>query len=134
MSMEKFLETGGEGMEVDEMEKMHLEGLGGLKENDPSFYEFLKANDRELLEFDPDALEMEVEEEEEEEAVEGGLTTEVLDRWEKLLEEKSLGALRKILIAVKHAAANVTGDEKHTGNAKYVLTDPAGTKFPLLPS
>jgi nucleolar complex protein 2 len=130
MSMDEFLNTAEEGLAVDEMERMHVEGLGGLKEKDPSFYEFLKANDRELLEFDPDTLEMEDEDEEEQggEVVEGGLTTEVLDRWEKLLsEEKSLGTLKKVLIAVKHAAANVTGDETHTGNAKYILTDPSGT-------
>ena len=131
MSMDEFLETGGEeNMAVDEMEKTHMEGLEGLREKDPSFYEFLKANDRDLLEFDPDELGVEEEEgeEEEKEAVEGGLTVEVLERWEGLLrEEKSLATMRKVLIAVKHAASNVTGEEKQTGNAKYILADPAGT-------
>jgi hypothetical protein len=131
ISMDEFLQMGEQGLAVGEMERMHLEGLGGLKETDPSFYEFLKANDRQLLEFDPDTLEMEDENEEEDEdereVVDGGLTAEVLDRWEKLLrEEKSLGTLKKVLIAVRHAAANVTGDEKHAGNAKYILTDPSG--------
>lgn len=134
MSMDEFLETGGVGeeetMEIDEMEKTHMEALEGLKEKDPSFYQFLKANDRELLEFDPEELGIEEEEdpEEEAEAVEGGLSVEVLERWEQLLkDEKSLGTMRKVLIAVKHAASDVTGDEKQTGNAKYILTDPAGT-------
>ena len=49
---------------TDEMEKSHKAGLEGLKEKDPSFYEFLKQNDKDLLEFDPDEL---VEEEEEDE-------------------------------------------------------------------
>lgn len=138
MSMDEFLQTGEEGLAVDEMERMHLEGLGGLKEKDPSFYEFLKANDRDLLEFDPDTLEMEEEDEEEEEegeVVDGGLTTEILDRWEKLLSgDKSLGTLKKVLIAIKHAAAHVTGDENHTVNAKYILNDPSGTNSSSRPT
>ena len=37
---------------------------------------------------------------------------EILSKWEKLLiEEKSLGTLKKVLIAVRNAAANVTGEE-----------------------
>jgi len=140
MSMDEFLQTGGGGEDVmqidevdqesaeidDEMEKSHKAGLEGLKEKDPAFYEFLKQNDRELLDFDPDELE-EDEDEAEGAPVEGGLTVETLSRWEKLLkEEKSLATLKKVLIAVKNAASNVTGEEIHGGNAKYVLTDPEG--------
>ena len=139
MTMDEFLETGGvaEGdaeKEVDELEASHRAGLEGLKEKDPSFYEFLKQNDRELLDFDPDGLEEEMDiddmvEEGGKVTVEGGLTQEVLARWEKLLvEEKSLGTLKKVLIAVRSAAANVTGEESsQTGNAQYILTDPAGS-------
>jgi len=139
MTMDEFLETGGgtEGKEVDELEASHRAGLEGLKEKDPSFYEFLKKNDRQLLGFDPDDMEeeMDVDEEEEEDkaTVEGGLTQEVLAKWEKLLvEEKSLGTLKKVLIAVRSAAANVTGGEEssQTGNAKYILTDPEGSLPP----
>jgi len=142
MTMDEFLETGGmeeetTGNEVDELEASHRAGLEGLKEKDPSFYEFLKENDRELLEFDPDEMEeeMDVDEGEDEKlTVEGGLTQEVLAKWEKLLvEEKSLGTLKKVLIAVRSAAANVTGGEEssQTGNVKYILTDPEG-EFPFL--
>ena len=135
MTMDEFLETGGmEGVaekEVDELETSHRAGLEGLKDKDPSFYEFLKQNDRELLDFDPDEMEEEMDVDEDEEdkvTVEGGLTQEVLTRWEELLvEEKSLGTLKKVLIAVRSAAANVTGEESsQAGNAKYILTDPAG--------
>ena len=137
MTMDEFLETGGmedgtAGKEVDELEASHRAGLEGLKEKDPSFYEFLKQNDRELLDFDPDEMEEEMDvddDEEEKTTVEGGLTQEVLAKWEKLLvEEKSLGTLKKVLIAVRSAAANVTGGEEssQTGNAKYILTDPEG--------
>ena len=146
MSMDEFLETGGGGggredvamkdvrddEDMHEMEKSYKVGLEGLQEKDPSFYEFLKQNDRELLEFDPDEL---VEEEEDEDdgeeagPVEGGLTVGILSKWEKMLiEEKSLGTLKKVLIAVKNAAANVTGEESQ-GNVKYVLTDPEGIQF-----
>lgn len=141
MTMDEFLETGGmeedvAEKEVDELETSHRAGLEGLKEKDPSFYEFLKQNDRELLDFDPDELEEEMDVDEDEEdkvTVEGGLTQEVLARWEKLLvEEKSLGTLKKVFIAVRSAATNVTGEESsQAGNAKYILTDPAGF-FPIL--
>lgn len=140
MTMDEFLATPADNMQIDtpqytqdnlegdELEKSHKEGLDGLKEKDPSFYEFLKQNDRELLEFDPDEL-VEDEEEEEDVPVEGGLTKEILGRWEKLLvEEKSLSALKKVLIAVRNAAANVTGDEPQNENTKYILTDPEGTR------
>jgi len=132
MTMDEFLETGGEGedvmKDVEEMTQSYIAGLEGLQEKDPSFYEFLKQNDRELLEFDPDELvEGEDDDEEEMGPVQGGLTPEILSRWEKLLiEEKSLGALKKVLIAVRNAAANVTGEESQ-GNVKYVLTNPQGT-------
>ena len=120
-------EADGQEGPGDELEKSHREGLEGLKEKDPKFYEFLKQNDRELLEFDPDDLVVEDDDEEEEEPVEGGLTKEILARWEKLMvEEKSLGALKKVLIAVRNAASNVTGEEPQNGNTKYVLTDPEG--------
>jgi nucleolar complex protein 2 len=109
--------------EVENLEMSHKAGLEGLKDNDPSFYEFLKQNDKELLEFEPDEL---IEEDVEEGPMEGGLTVEILSKWEKLLiEEKSLGTLKKVLIAVRSAAASVIGEEEK-GNAKYVLMDPEG--------
>jgi nucleolar complex protein 2 len=143
MTIDEFLESGGATdvalpMDIDkepaegstvELAQSHKAGLDKLKEKDPSFYEFLKQNDRELLEFDPDVLVVE-EDEEAEDTVEGGLTLEILSKWEKLLvEEKSLGTLKKLLIAVRSAAANVSGEEPTGGNAKYVLTDPEGIYF-----
>lgn len=135
MTMDEFLETGGGDVTTevvtkpgeDELEKSHKAGLESLKERDPSFYEFLKQNDRKLLDFDPDEL-LEDEEEAEDVPIEGGLTTEILSRWEKLMvEERSLGALKKVLIAVRNAATNVTGEEPQSGNAKYILTNPEST-------
>lgn len=135
MTIDEFLETGGGDVTTeivtkpgeDELEKSHKAGLESLKERDPSFYEFLKQNDRKLLDFDPDEL-LEDEEEAEDVPIEGGLTTEILSRWEKLMvEERSLGALKKVLIAVRNAATNVTGEEPQSGNAKYILTNPEST-------
>lgn len=147
MTIDEFLESGGatdvalpmdtdkelaEGS-TEELAKSHKAGLDKLKEKDPSFYEFLKQNDRELLEFDPDELVVEEDEEAEDTIIEGGLTLEILAKWEKLLvEEKSLGTLKKLLIAVRSAAANVSGEEPTGGNAKYVLTDPEGIYFRCL--
>jgi nucleolar complex protein 2 len=143
MSMDEFLETGGIGGDVlqgeeadggneeseDELEKSHKAGLEGLWEKDPLFYEFLKQNDKGLLEVDPEELQVD-EEGEEEGPIEGGLTVETLSRWETLLKEKkSLATLKKVLIAVKNAAASVTGEEIAGGNAKYVLTDPEGILY-----
>jgi len=129
MTIDEFLETGGDDggpslPDTSVLAKSHKVALEGLKEKDPSFYEYLKENDRELLEFDPDEL---VDDEDDEEGhAEGGLTVEILAKWEKLLiEQKSLSALKKILIAVKQAAANLT-DETQGGNEKYILTDPEG--------
>lgn len=135
MTVDEFLESGGvdednlafaEEDPTDELERSHKAGLKGLKEKDPGFYEFLRENDRELLEFDPDEL---VEEEDIEDVpVEGGLTESTLSNWDKsLVDERSLGTLKKVLIAVKHAAADITGSEPpQAGNAKYILTDPEG--------
>ena len=88
----------------------------------------MKQNDQELLEFDPDELVAEEEEGEDQEIpVEGELTVDVLSRWENMLiQEKSLGTLKKVLIAVKNAAADVSGEESRSGNVKYILTDPQG--------
>jgi nucleolar complex protein 2 len=140
MTVDEFLVTGGEDVMseepstsvADELEKSHVAGLERLKDKDPSFYEFLKENDRELLEFDPDEL-VEDEDGAEEAPIEGGLTLDILTRWEKLLiEQHSLGTLKKVLIAVKDAAANITGEESQTGNAQYVLSDPEGYLFLLV--
>ena len=53
MTMDEFLESGGGGGEdvtmTDEMETSHKAGLEGLKEKDPSFYEFLKQNDQGIV-------------------------------------------------------------------------------------
>ncbi|CAK5271008.1 unnamed protein product [Mycena citricolor] len=95
---------------MDDDGEAHLMELSKLAEKDPEFYQYLKDNDEELLKFDlKDAIE------EDDEA--GGdddlmgeeripvLTKGILQKWQKsLLEQRSLRALRKLLIAFRSAA------------------------------
>ncbi|GAW01614.1 Noc2-domain-containing protein [Lentinula edodes] len=100
---------------VDELEEEgqnHLIELSQLAERDPEFYQYLQENDKELLEFDPDnAHEVEddavLEDEDVEMAKEQSpaLTIKILRNWQKaILEQRSLRALRKLLVAFRSAA------------------------------
>ncbi|TRM60064.1 Noc2p family-domain-containing protein [Schizophyllum amplum] len=92
--------------------KEHLIELSKLAEKDPEFYKYLQENDRELLDFNPDALENDADEDEDAmdeddaEAVKvPALTKDILKRWQKaILEQRSLRALRKLHIAFRSAA------------------------------
>ncbi|KAG6890208.1 hypothetical protein C0995_010219 [Termitomyces sp. Mi166 len=110
---------------VDDFEedgKNHLAELSKLAEKDPEFFKYLQENDQELLNFDPnDTGGMDLDEDDEE----GGdygvdmesektstLTSAHLRRWQKaLLEQRSLRALRKLLIAFR-AAAHLNEDDQ----------------------
>ncbi|KAG6810857.1 hypothetical protein H0H92_010041 [Tricholoma furcatifolium] len=112
---------------VDDLEddgKAHLMELSKLAEKDPEFYKYLQENDKELLDFNlGENAEMDSDEEDAE--VEGGdedvdmenektpvLTAAHLRRWQKaLLEQRSLRALRKLLIAFR-AAARLNEDDQ----------------------
>ncbi|EJD52613.1 Noc2-domain-containing protein [Auricularia subglabra TFB-10046 SS5] len=102
--------------ELDELDEvdMHKFELEQLKAKDPEFYEYLKKNDQELLDFDPSAA-PEAEPEDEDEAMdEDGddeqevkapvLTKDILKKWQKsLLEHRSLAAFRKLQVAFRAA-------------------------------
>ncbi|KAF9556463.1 Noc2-domain-containing protein [Agrocybe pediades] len=102
---------------IDDLEddgKDHLLELSKLAEKDPEFYKYLQENDKELLEFNPDALDNvgssddegdeDVDMEAEEEEKTPNLTKNHLKQWQKsLLQHRSLRALRKLLIAFRSA-------------------------------
>ncbi|ESK89920.1 nucleolar complex protein 2 [Moniliophthora roreri MCA 2997] len=103
---------------VDDLDELdegqdHLMELSKLAEKDPEFYKYLQENDRQLLDFDPNAMQSgdEAGESDAEDDVDmeeerlPPLTTIILRQWQKaLLEQRSLRALRKLLIAFRSAA------------------------------
>ncbi|KAJ8502657.1 hypothetical protein ONZ45_g11555 [Pleurotus djamor] len=102
--------------DVDDLDgEIHLQELSKLAEKDPEFYQYLQENDKDLLDFDPDTpFDVEMDEEDEDEDMEDqddseerlpSLTLKLLNQWQRmLLQQRSLRALRKLLIAFRSAA------------------------------
>lgn len=78
----------------DDEGRAHLLELSKLAEKDPEFYKYLQENDKDLLDFDPDAAENDDENMEEEDGSEPDsiptLTKEILQRWQKSILEVCL--------------------------------------------
>ncbi|PCH43014.1 Noc2-domain-containing protein [Wolfiporia cocos MD-104 SS10] len=95
--------------DLDDEGEAHLQELSKLAEKDPEFYKYLQENDKELLDFNPDEAADDGEDEEgEDEDMEREsvpvLNKQILLKWQKaLLEQRSLRALRKLLIAFRSA-------------------------------
>ncbi|OCH88941.1 Noc2-domain-containing protein [Obba rivulosa] len=96
--------------DLDEEGADHLAELSKLAEKDPEFYKYLQENDRELLEFNLNAADgdEDMADEDEFEAMSDEkapmLTKAILQKWQKaLLEQRSLRALRRLLIAFRSA-------------------------------
>ncbi|KAF8890669.1 Noc2-domain-containing protein [Infundibulicybe gibba] len=100
--------------ELDEDGEDHLQELSKLAEKDPDFYKYLQENDRELLDFDPtsnptlddlDSDDIQSDDDAMTDARMPILTNAQILKWQKaLLEQRSLRALRKLLIAFRSAA------------------------------
>ncbi|KAI0337672.1 Noc2-domain-containing protein [Trametopsis cervina] len=104
-----------DGIDDDEGEA-HLLELSKLAEKDPEFYKYLQQNDRELLDFNPRNVVNEDDDMSDLEDPEADsvpiLTKDILQKWQKaLLEQRSLRALRKLLIAFR-SAVHMHDDEK----------------------
>ncbi|KIY48506.1 Noc2-domain-containing protein [Fistulina hepatica ATCC 64428] len=106
---------------VDDLEdegEAHFMELSNLAEKDPEFYKYLQENDRELLEFDPSADDIEIDSDEEgadKEEMEAPtippLTKKIIREWQKsLLEHRSLRSLRKLLLAFRSAVHSKQDD------------------------
>lgn len=85
----------------DDEGREHLLELSNLAEKDPEFYKYLQENDKDLLDFDPDAAE-DVEDEDMEDAEPESvppLTKEILQKWQKSILEvrQPCGFLRFLL-------------------------------------
>lgn len=138
MGVDEFLQGGfREGMEsesdeddeagdddgLDEMEDVsddeegHAQDLEKLKETDPEFYKYLQENDEDLLKFgqgedDAEDADEDVDEDADEEEAVPLVTPAMLKQWQQaLLQQHSLRALRRLLLAFRSAVH--TGDEEN---------------------
>ncbi|KAG8533912.1 uncharacterized protein KY384_001653 [Bacidia gigantensis] len=98
----------------------HKQDLEALAEKDPEFYEFLKQNDSELLDFENDGKLLELSEDEEGDEQNKKikksneptpLSKDTVERWRTAMnEQNSLNAMRQIVLAFR-AAAFINSDD-----------------------
>jgi nucleolar complex protein 2 len=124
----------------------HKEDLAALAEKDPEFYNYLKSNDAELLDFAEDADLAEIDalsasedettprkkqkatkedsDDESEAATGNEVTKQLIQKWKSAMESKhSLRAMKEVALAFR-AAAHLNDEEGK--QYKYSMTDPEG--------
>ena len=132
----------------------HKEDLAALAEKDPAFYNYLKANDAELLDFAEDADLAEIdalsasedettprkkqratkdESDDESEAATGNeVSKQLIQKWKSAMETKSsLRAMKEVALAFR-AAAHLNDEEGK--QYKYSMTDPEGMHMSFTPA
>ena len=125
------------GSEADEDMAMHKQDLDALADKDPEFYEYLKENDAELLDFEEDAHLVLSEEEDQptnkrkrpeetedliEESAGVEVTMSTVKKWKTALtEQHSLRAMRQVILAFR-AAAYI--NEEEGKEFKYSIPNP----------
>jgi nucleolar complex protein 2 len=101
----------------------HKKSLQSLKEKDPEFYEFLRQNDKQLLDFDDKDSDEDIEDLEEDNdfdeelgSIESGdkLTLKMIDDWSLKLNEKSDLDTIKLVVKWFRNVVNQTSDESST--------------------
>lgn len=124
----------------DEEIEEHKEDLSKLAEKDPEFYNYLKENDKDLLDFNPtnplDAISTDEGDDGEEHAdgkkVDSSekieVTLKMVKDWSKKLNEPSLKLIKNVLTAFK-AAVNANNDKEEY---KYTVTEPKAFQELLL--
>lgn len=132
----------------------HMQDLEQLKEKDPEFYKYLQENDKDLLQFGGEDSEGDDEEDEDndmeddddaesstsaaakgkgrmtaEQETQEVVTLQLLRSWQKaMIQQRSLKALRKLLLAFR-AAAHMNDADEATGSSTHAYAIEEATVF-----
>jgi nucleolar complex protein 2 len=115
------LEQNTDNEEDNESELGHKEDLEGLAEKDPEFYNYLKENDAELLDFNIPLSDDDAEQDNsvmmDQAEQDKSVTIAMVQKWEKGLTQNSIKALKEVVLAFRAA---VDTEKKH----KYTISSP----------
>jgi nucleolar complex protein 2 len=102
----------------EEDDEVYAQQLASLAEKDPKFFQYLKDNDENLLEFTPiekpksKAAKTDVDGDEDSDIDTSNVTVEMVQEWTEGLQKNSLKALKEMLLALKAVAAINDSEEK----------------------
>lgn len=149
---QRYIENENGSMSKKKKAREHMQQLERLQEKDPEFYEFLKEHDNELLEFndediddDVDSEEMEEEDkdsdgyhmqnvatmsEKEEKSSKNVITSAMVDSWCKSIQENtSLGAVRALMRAFRCACHYGDDGGDDSGNKLNIMSSSVFNKI-----